>query len=266
MAASDAGKDVGARALEAVEGRNVDALRELLDVNKAAVLAFRERDGKTLVHNAAIYNAIKCLEILVAAGADKDLPNSAGQSPLHWAAWQRKHESVQWLLSAGAKPTPTDNWGLTPLHKAAEENSVPCVEALLRGGADPVARTVKDWIGSRRFPAGSTPADMSKSNEVKALLAAAARGAARSAPPPPPPRSPPTQQQAGEQSIEARILSAASSGNAAALRALLAQNKEAVLRVREQDGKTVLHTAAIYNQTECVRILMEAGCDKDSRD
>ena len=62
-------------------------------------------------------------------------PDSAGLSPLYWAA-QNDHEAVvAALLDVGAAVDQADHWGNTPLHMAAQKGHEAIVDRLLR--ADP---------------------------------------------------------------------------------------------------------------------------------
>lgn len=61
--------------------------------------------------------------------------DSAGRSPLHYAAMNDEVPSVQTLLAEGASPDFQDKQGFAPLHLAAQQYSVAAAAALLDGGA-----------------------------------------------------------------------------------------------------------------------------------
>jgi len=112
--------------------------------------------GGTLLHLAAYRQDADTTHALLAAGADPNIANQAGMTPLHLAAhgpprltrWDlygdeeyevRTPEITRMLLQAGVDPNPRDNNGNTPLHFAAQWGHRRLVEPLLAGGADPLA-------------------------------------------------------------------------------------------------------------------------------
>ena len=80
-----------------------------------------------------------------------------GETALHWAVSRRHVEIVTMLLDAGANPNVPDNDGYTPLHDVAEMGDCPpartMLEALLTAGAD------LNW----REKNGRTPSDLAES-------------------------------------------------------------------------------------------------------
>ena len=78
------------------------------------------------------------IKALVAVGVDPNFRNKNGETPLHAAALNRYSYVIQALLSAGADLNVRDKDGMTPLHKAAMSNENPTViKILLDAGADP---------------------------------------------------------------------------------------------------------------------------------
>ena len=111
------------------------------------LLAAVDRTGATPLHWAgspAVANA------LLVAGAAVDAPDSAGLSPLHYAAASSDHgssaESVGVLLAGGAAVDSADGLGRTPLSHAAAEGSFAAVVALLAGGADANLADSNRWL------------------------------------------------------------------------------------------------------------------------
>lgn len=84
---------------------------------------------------------------LVAAGIPVDSRNDRGRTPLHDAAegaWGNS-TAVRTLLALGANPDIADPGGSTPLMLAAARGETECVRLLLEAGADP---TPADCDGS----------------------------------------------------------------------------------------------------------------------
>jgi ankyrin repeat protein len=93
---------------------------------------------------------------LIKAGVWLD-ETDEGETALHWAVSRQYPEIVTMLLDAGANPNVPDNDGFTPLHDVAEMGDCPSVrtmlEALLAAGADP----------SRQEKTGRTPSELAES-------------------------------------------------------------------------------------------------------
>jgi ankyrin repeat protein len=80
-----------------------------------------------------------------------------GETALHWAVSRQHTAILTMLLNAGANPNVPDNDGYTPLHDLAEMGDCPkartMLEALLAAGADP----------SRQEKNGQTPSELAES-------------------------------------------------------------------------------------------------------
>jgi ankyrin repeat protein len=125
----------------------------------------------TPLHYAAREGHKECVELLLRAGADKDAKKKDGWTPLHLAAQNGHKECVELLLRAGADKDAKDEDGWTPLHWAAAYGRKECVELLVAHGADPAAKTTREWEwDGRKYPAGSTPADVGSDDELKRFL------------------------------------------------------------------------------------------------
>ena len=89
---------------------------------------------------AVMRNDAERIAALVKAGVWLD-ETDEGETALHWAVSRRHTGIVAMLLEAGANPNVPDNDGYTPLHDVAEMGDCPPVkamaEALLAAGADP---------------------------------------------------------------------------------------------------------------------------------
>ena len=67
------------------------------------------------MHRAAHDNNMKRMKLLIETGADPNIANARGQTPLHSAAWSSSVDVVNALLAAGSDPLHRDNRGRTPL-------------------------------------------------------------------------------------------------------------------------------------------------------
>lgn len=127
--------------VEAVEARDIDAVRTLLDQG-ADVDVGRESDGFTPLSMALLLGADDIARLLLERGADPNAFDSSTLGPLQIAATiGRDVEMVRLLLEAGADPDTgsavTGDGSLPPLAGAAGSGNLEIVEVLLRAGADP---------------------------------------------------------------------------------------------------------------------------------
>lgn len=100
--------------------------RWLASSRRAANARDVEPPRRALLHHAAAHGAAAVARVVVAAGADPDLLDDAGDSPLHLAAFAGSGALVKILLEAGADPLATDATGRTPLDRAREANNTGC--------------------------------------------------------------------------------------------------------------------------------------------
>jgi tyrosine-protein kinase len=119
-------------------------------------LTAKNHDGQCAVHLAAFYGHVEVLAKLIDYGANVNVADSSGYSPLHVACQSNKAETVRLLLEARANPTTRNqitSW--VPLHEAAWKGHMACAQVLLDVGDAPVmSRTDKD----------ETPADLARAN------------------------------------------------------------------------------------------------------
>ena len=92
---------------------------------------------QTPLHFTAVAGCAECMSVLLSRQkAAVFVQDMRGYSPLHDAALGSEVRCVRLLLEAGAEVNLPDNQGETPLHKCAKAGSIPNVVALLNGGAD----------------------------------------------------------------------------------------------------------------------------------
>jgi ankyrin repeat protein len=112
--------------------------------------------GRPALMRAVMRNDPEKIAALIKAGVWLD-ETGEGQTALHWAVSRRLPTIVIMLLGAGANPNVPDNDGYTPLHDVAEmgdcQPARAMAAALLAAGADP----------SRPEKSGRTPSDLAES-------------------------------------------------------------------------------------------------------
>lgn len=74
---------------------------------------------------------------------DLDQLNSEGTGALHIAVDEDKEEIVKMLLNGGANVNLKDSWGMTPLHYACELQNTRLIQILLESGGDPSMLTMR---------------------------------------------------------------------------------------------------------------------------
>jgi ankyrin repeat protein len=92
--------------------------------------------GNTPLHCASYYGST-CFQMLADAGADPNAVNKYGWTPLQRVALGGYKACVAVLIDAGADPNAVNNHGYTSLHWAVYNNHEACVAALIAAGANP---------------------------------------------------------------------------------------------------------------------------------
>ena len=67
-------------------------------------------------------------QALIKAGAQINIRDKNGATPLHWCSWNNDEAGMQVLLEAGADVDVKDYDGKTPLHDAAWKGNVETVQ------------------------------------------------------------------------------------------------------------------------------------------
>ena len=172
---------------------------------------------------------------LVEDGADVNVGDAVGVTPLHWAVQTNDLELATMLLRAGARATAATRYGVTPLALACTFGIAPMIELLLASGADP----------NQASALGETVLMLAgRSGGVEAVTALLARGA---------------DVNARTEGGQTALMWAADEDHAAAIRVLL--DAGAGVNARTDLGFTALLFAARDGQLDAVRTLVRAGAD-----
>jgi ankyrin repeat protein len=92
-------------------------------------------ENETVLFRAAEKGWFPLLQVLLGQGADPNLQNEKGTSPLYIACANRNLECITELLNSGADPNLPNNKGDVPLTAAAYKNMCSGVAVLLTAGA-----------------------------------------------------------------------------------------------------------------------------------
>lgn len=98
-----------------------------------------DRLGRTALHNAVIDQNIESASRLIADGADPNVADDHGWTPLHFAAQHSSESIARILLGAGADVAAKDRLGNTALFRAvfSSRGDGGVIKLLLAAGADP---------------------------------------------------------------------------------------------------------------------------------
>jgi len=137
---------------DAVEHDRIEQVKSLLAQN-VKINAVDQYYG-TLIHRAVASRSMNSLKLLLSFGADVNLRNKEGRTPLMAASTP---QLIELLLAAGADINAKDNEGKTALMGAAYSGELTVVKSLLRNKADPEIKT----------PDGKTALDMAIARKLK---------------------------------------------------------------------------------------------------
>ena len=182
---------------------------------------------------------LEIAEELLARGAQVDLSDKDGRTPLWWAVASGEEKATKLLLKHGALPNDADSSGKSPLMKAVQEGHVTQFELLMQHGAQIEQRdregATAPWLAASygRLALAQLLLDSGADFDAKdyngvSSLAAAARNR------------------------ETRIV-----------QLLLEQG--ASVSMADNDGKTALWWAVVYGHA-LVELLLNSGADVNARD
>lgn len=224
----------------AVVQEQVDVVRFLLD--KGADPNIPNKNGLTPLEHACgrdKTNGLALAKLLLAKGASVNATNVTGFTipPLEWAISSDNTELVKFLLENGANVMTKSDVGSTPLHSATDRGDLEIAEMLIAHGADVNAR----------ITGGTTPLHSAAwngdSNMMKLLLSKGAEADAK-------------RSDGLTPLINAAGPGAERHGNGC-VELLLA--KGANINATDGDGETPLHKAAYYGNKDVVEILLAHG-------
>lgn len=114
---------------------NAELLEDLLKGEYRQFINSQDSWGRTALHAAAMTENSRCLEVLLAAGANPNLPcgpRGEQRVPLHICAEHGHFSNIEKLLEHNASLKITDNRGMTPLDLSDTNNNGNCTELLLQ--------------------------------------------------------------------------------------------------------------------------------------
>lgn len=128
----------GFQFLEAVDDKDIDKANELLSKPGSTLINSRDlSSGRTGLHIAADRRDVVWLVYLLNRGANPNIADNRGVTPLMRASQLGFYDGIQHLVTAGARVDAANSTGETPLILAVHRRDTQMMRVLLRAGADP---------------------------------------------------------------------------------------------------------------------------------
>lgn len=163
--------------LKAVKDRDGDAATQALNEPGTTIINARDlTSGQTALHIVVERRDILWTRFLIQRGANPNIRDKKGISPLQLAVGLGFSEGVEALLEAGADIDVNDSAGETPLIAAVHRRDVPLIRLLLAKGANPdrtdnSGRSARDYaelsIANRAILDEFERADAERSGKVE---------------------------------------------------------------------------------------------------
>lgn len=128
--------------VEAIKGGDLETVQEWISSENVDVGL---PNAMAALHVAAYYDQFSIGQYLLDTGADPNIANRYGVTPLMLACSNGDNAFVSLLLNAGADPNKNSREGESPLMLAARTGKLDCVRSLIARGADPNA--TESWEG-----------------------------------------------------------------------------------------------------------------------
>ena len=158
----------GYKFLEAVEDKDIGEVEKLLGKPGSTLINSRDiTNGRTALHIAAARRDIVWLVFLANKGANPNIADNRGVTPLMLASQLGFFEGVQALITAGARVDEPNEAGETPLITAVHRRDTQMMRVLLQAGADPdrsdnSGRTAREYA-TLEGPGSRTTAEIERS-------------------------------------------------------------------------------------------------------
>lgn len=142
----------GYKFLEAIKDRDGDTATEMLNQPGTQIVNTRDiTSGDTGLHVVVARRDALWVRFLLQRGANPNVRNNAGITPLQLATQLGFIEGAEELIEKGAQVNVADSQGETPLIAAVHQRNVEMVRRLLEEGADPdrndnSGRSARDYM------------------------------------------------------------------------------------------------------------------------
>ena len=127
----------GYKFLQAVEKKDRSEFDQLIAKNHTVINARDLSSGRTGLHIAVARRDIVWLNYIAAEGANPNIADNRGVTPVMLASQRGWVEGLQALIKAGAHVDVPNSTGETPLISAVHQRDTQMMRVLLSAGADP---------------------------------------------------------------------------------------------------------------------------------
>ena len=127
----------GYKFLQAVEKKDRSEFDQLVAKNHTVINARDLSSGRTGLHIAVARRDIVWLNYIAAEGANPNIADNRGVTPVMLASQRGWVEGLQALIKAGAHVDVPNSTGETPLISAVHQRDTQMMRVLLSAGADP---------------------------------------------------------------------------------------------------------------------------------
>lgn len=163
----------GYKFLEAVKKKDGEAVEKALGESTTIINTRDVTTGDSALHIVAQRRDYTWLNFLLYKGANANIRNDRGVTPLAITVSLAWPEGAQLLIDRGARVNDPDNNGETPLIGAVHQRNVELVRLLLKAGADP-SRADSSGRSARDY-AALIGAESTIASEIEAAAKAAAK-------------------------------------------------------------------------------------------
>ena len=210
-------------------------------VNDSSFLNQQVTDGATALHMACYLGHYHLVEYLISKGSDPRITDGEGRLPIHWATHPSNPKSIQCIAGRYARMVnATDDANMTPLMWAAFHDQISCVSLLLSLGAEVEE---KDIEGKTALHWAVHPGSSKCLRRLLRLEATFFK----------------------DHLGKTILHQAAEKGSISSLKAVLAVRSDSVADTDKQ-GRTPLHWAAVCDQVEACKYLIDRGADSSQTD
>lgn len=166
--------------LESVRKKEGDKVTDALNEPGSQIVNTRDvTTGESGLHIVTARRDLTWMQFLVAKGANVNIRDNKGTTPLVLAANLGFVEGVDFLISVGARVDEPDNTGETPLMGAVHRRDLGLIRILLKAGANP-DRPDNSGRSARDYAALDKNTSLLNEMESAAKARAAAGGAKKS--------------------------------------------------------------------------------------